>query len=166
MPYRPGLTTRLRQSTSREPWVVRMSVVAVEPNVISWPLLSSQQEDEHRTEDPTISFLVVSPYTEEAHLLNLSTVSIQCQLLARALTVMTSVRTDYATAPYVDAFNWAEIVNNLQLLAKAGGYRWTCRSFYIVVFRSQIPPSTDRRHLSMLDRKSHEEAIKSGGLLK
>lgn len=36
----------------------------------------------------------------------------------------------------------------------------------IVVFRSQVPPTTSRHALRDLDQESHAEAMKSGGLLK
>lgn len=36
----------------------------------------------------------------------------------------------------------------------------------IVVFRSQVPPTTSRHALGELDQRSHAEAMKSGGLLK
>ena len=110
--------------------------------------------------------LLVSPYTAKAHLLDLSTLGKTDQLLAKALTMMKPSRNDYATSPYTDTFNWQTIIDTLRSLAKEEGYAWEAEAFYIVVFRSQVPPMTDRSHLGEMDRKSHEEAMKSGGLLK
>lgn len=110
--------------------------------------------------------LVISPYTDHDHLLDLSTVSIQEQLLAYALIKMKSLREDYATAPYIDTFNWAEVIEDLHLRAKAIGHSWTEQAFYIVVFRSQVPPTTDYSNLGALDKAAHIEAVQSGGFLK
>lgn len=110
--------------------------------------------------------LVISPYTDHDHLLDLSTVSIQEQLLAYALIKMKSLREDYATAPYIDTFNWAEVVEDLRQRAKAIGHSWTEQAFYIVVFRSQVPPTTDYSNLGALDKAAHIEAVQSGGFLK
>lgn len=38
--------------------------------------------------------------------------------------------------------------------------------FYIVVFRSRIPPTTVYADLGVLDKAAHAEATKSGGFLK
>jgi len=51
------------------------------------------------------SKLVVSPYTEEAHLLDLQTLDIPNQLFAKALISLKCLRSDYAVAPYVEIFN-------------------------------------------------------------
>lgn len=110
--------------------------------------------------------LVISPYTDHDHLLDLSTVSIQEQLLAYALIKMKSLREDYATAPYIDTFNWAEVIEDLRLRTKAIGHSWTEQAFYIVVFRSQVPPTTDYSNLGALDKAAHIEAVQSGGFLK
>ena len=111
--------------------------------------------------------LIVSPYTSRSHLFDLNSVDKANQLLSTALTVLKAVRPDYATAPYISAFNWSEVLERLKLSLKANaGYQWKEQFFYIVVFRSQIPPSTDRSHLDSLDEAAHAEAMKSGGLLK
>lgn len=113
-------------------------------------------------------YLQVSPYSEQAHLLDLTTVSPPCQLLAQALTEMDSVRTDYATAAYQESFNWPRIYERLQGLVAADTQQsWKdLQSFYIVVFRSQVSPDTNRSHLGDLDKRSHAEATAGGGLLK
>jgi len=110
--------------------------------------------------------LVISPYIETSHLLDLSTVEPQAQLLAIALTGLKSVREDYATAPYGQIFNWSEVIATLHQLCAAKEQTWTEQIFYIVVFRSQIPPTTDYSHLGVLDKAAHAEAMKSGGFLK
>lgn len=50
-------------------------------------------------------YLVVSPYDEKPHLLDLETLDIPNQLLARALVGLKCLREDYATAPYIETFN-------------------------------------------------------------
>ena len=121
---------------------------------------------EHDSIGDAKEWLVVSPYVVHPHLLNLSTITKPQQLLAKALTIMTPIRQDYATAPYQESFNWSEIVSTLQGLTDAFGILWNRTSFYIVVFRSRVLPSTDRSELGALDQRSHAEAMKSGGLLK
>jgi hypothetical protein len=111
-------------------------------------------------------FLIISPYIEAPHLLDLSTVEPQAQLLAIALTGLRSVREDYATAPYGEIFNWSEVMAKLRQLCVAKEQTWIEQNFYIVVFRSQIPPTTDYSHLGLLDKAAHAEAMKSGGFLK
>lgn len=120
----------------------------------------------HAKNGSSEALLVVSPYTSRSHLLDLNLVDQPNQLLAKALTTMKPIREDYATAPYKEAFNWNEIMRVLQGLVKEEQYEWTKRSFYVVVFQSQVPPTTDKSHLGRLDEKSHEEAMESGGLLK
>lgn len=110
--------------------------------------------------------LVVSPYHEEAHLLDLKTVDTANQLLAKALVGLKCLRDDYATAPYVEIFNWTEVIDSLRKLAAASNFSWKERGFYIVVFRSRIPPTTAYSDLGVLDKAAHAEATKSGGFLK
>ena len=114
----------------------------------------------------TGDFLIVSPYIYHPHLLNLKTLDLSQQLLARALTNLESVRQDYATAPYTDSFNWPSVFTHLKTQLPENGHIWKRQHFYIVVFRSQIPPTTNRIELGELDQRSHAEATKSGGLLK
>lgn len=110
--------------------------------------------------------LVVSPYEDEPHLLDLSTVDTANQLLAKALVCMKNTREDYATANYEESFNWPEIVSSLKQLVAASDFEWKEKAFYIVVFRSQIPPTTAYTDLGLLDKPAHAEAMKSGGFLK
>ena len=117
--------------------------------------------------DASGTLLVVSPYLNKPHLLDLQALSKPVQLLAKSLTLLQPIRTDYATAPYLDSFNWTAVMETLQKLCKAElGYHWEPQAFYVIVFRSQIPPSTDRSYLGLLDEISHAEAMESGGLLK
>ncbi|CAJ2512671.1 Uu.00g007900.m01.CDS01 [Anthostomella pinea] len=116
--------------------------------------------------DKTGNFLVVSPYTEKEHLLDLRTLDTENALLAQALVHMQCLRPDYATAPYVDTFNWPEVVKEVSRLARQHEHPWKETSFYIVVFRSQIPPTTVYAELGALDKAAHAEATASGGFLK
>jgi hypothetical protein len=118
------------------------------------------------SEDTEEDLLVVSPYTERPHLLDLSTVDIDSQLLAKALVSMKNLKDDYATADYKESFNWSEVVDSLRQLAAASNTKWKEVAFYIVVFRSQIPPTTAYADLGVLDQPAHAEAMKSGGFLK
>ncbi|KAF9887551.1 hypothetical protein FE257_010129 [Aspergillus nanangensis] len=112
------------------------------------------------------NFLVTSPYTTSAHLLDLSRLDKPSQLLARALAILQPVRDDYATAPYVDSFNWPAVLELLQALSCAEAYSWTERRFYVILFRSRLKSTADRDYLHELDAESHREAVDSGGLLK
>ena len=112
------------------------------------------------------ALLVVSPYDELPHLLDLRTLDAANQLLAKALVGLTCLRTDYATAPYVETFNWPEVVNSLKNMASMSAFTWKEQFFYIVVFRSQIPPTTVYADLGVLDKAAHAEATESGGFLK
>ncbi len=111
-------------------------------------------------------YVISSPYSEDRHLLDLTTLNKESQLLARALTRMACTRGDYATAPYTESFNWGECVAELKQLAKEHNHEWSRSDFYIVAFRSQIPPTTLYSELGELDKAAHQEAVESGGLLK
>ncbi|KAK8062467.1 hypothetical protein PG997_014564 [Apiospora hydei] len=112
------------------------------------------------------SFLITSPYTEREHRLDLRTVDTENALLARALVHMKNLRPDYATAPYTETFNWSDVMSELRGLLHETGHKWKETSFYIVAFRSQIPPSTVYSELGELDKAAHAEAVASGGFLK
>jgi len=118
--------------------------------------------------DVSNRFLVASPYTAPAHLLDLSTVDRPQQLMVKALVSMRALTPAYAVAPYPDAFNWDEVVSQLSRLASEDeeGSIFPETSFYIIVFRSRIAPTTSRPHLGELDAEAHREAMVSGGLLK
>lgn len=70
------------------------------------------------------NFLVVSTYEELPHLLDLRTLNTGNQLLARALIRLECLRDDYATAEYVEIFNWSEVVQEVKRLAAASNYDW------------------------------------------
>ena len=114
--------------------------------------------------------LVSSPYTTPNHLLDLQPLTIPQRLVAQALTTLQPLNGHYAAQPYHQAFNWSSVMANLRSLhynLPASSHAcWTTHTFYIVVFRSQLPPSTDRSKLGEMDERSHAEANKSGGLLK
>ena len=110
--------------------------------------------------------LVVSPYNAPSHLLDLKRYDHATQLFAKALTIMTPVREDYAVADYLESFNFDTIFAFLKHLAQTEGYTWTKRDFYVVTFRSQLIPDADLLRLFDLDAYSHAEATASGGLLK
>ena len=112
-------------------------------------------------------YLAVSPYLEQEHLLDLQSLNdVENQLLALALTNMKCLRDDYATAPYTETFNWGEIIEGLQTLVREINHTWKKTSFYVVAFRSQIPPTTVYAELGTLDKAAHAEATASGGFLK
>ncbi|KAL8933253.1 MAG: hypothetical protein Q9211_005882 [Gyalolechia sp. 1 TL-2023] len=110
--------------------------------------------------------LVVSPYTSRPHLLDLATLTRSQILLAKALTILVPVTHAYATLPYINSFNWDAVMTYLAAAIKSETLDWKEQVFYIVVFRSQVPPTTDRSHLAELDKAAHVEAMRSGGLLK
>lgn len=144
---------------------------AVHPSVVTWTFLKPDNSLSIISKSPTLpvqsqGHLVISPYTEVAHLLDLNTVGQQEQFLAQALSGLRAVRQDYAIALYIDAFNWDEIVSNLRGLLDANCHDWRKQTFYIVVFRSQIPPTTVYADLGVLDKAAHAEAVQSGGFLK
>jgi hypothetical protein len=120
----------------------------------------------HQKAAPSDDRLIASPYNDELHLLDLARLDTPDQLLAKALTIMKPIRDDYATAPYLDAFNWQTMVDFLRDLAAAENHRWKKRKFYVVTFRSQLFPDADLPRLHDLDAHSHQEAMASGGLLK
>lgn len=130
---------------------------AIDPNLAISKEWNDQPEDDS---------LVVSPYAFAPHLLRLNTVSKPNQLLAKALTQMRAIRDDYATAAYIESFNWSTIVDHVKNLSEKAAYEWQPETFYIVVFRSRVKPNTNRVDLGLMDADAHEEAMESGGLLK
>lgn len=110
--------------------------------------------------------LVVSPYTSQPHLLDLTLLNGSQILLAKALTILAPVAASYATSPYISSFNWKAVFSLLAASTKASGHAWKEQFFYVIIFRSQIPPSTSRLDLAALDMKAHVEAMAGNGLLK
>ncbi|PYI17072.1 hypothetical protein BO99DRAFT_464303 [Aspergillus violaceofuscus CBS 115571] len=127
---------------------------------------------------PTDTHLIVSPYNQPGHLLDLRRLDRANQLLAQALTILQPTRPDYATAPYTESFNWAAVFELLRQLvalesqdeagaaAPGGAGTWPAQSFYVVTFRSRLRADADGERLHLLDAHSHQEAMASGGLLK
>jgi len=103
------------------------------------------------------NYLQSSPYPNPLHLLNLN------RLPPASLT---AVRSDYATAPYDQVFNWDRVLHTLRSLSAAEGFHFPASSFYTVIFRSKLKADVDKELLFRLDAMSHQEAIASGGLLK
>ncbi|KAH8894257.1 eukaryotic translation initiation factor 3 subunit-like protein [Thozetella sp. PMI_491] len=135
------------------------------------PPLSPAYGGDHKAEavlssEIELRYLVVSPYTEREHLLDLESVDVENQLLAQAMANMTCLREDYATAPYLETFNWEELIEGVRTLARRRQHAWKETSFFIVAFRSQIPPTTVYADLGVLDKAAHAEATASGGFLK
>jgi len=124
---------------------------------------SSQDSTRQTTPENPTQFLVTSPYTTPEHLLNLSTLDNENALFAKALTHLRCIRDDYATAPYLDSFNWVEVLDKLR---ESAGDGFAETSFFIVAFRSQIPPTTVYEDLGILDEAAHAEAVACGGFLK
>lgn len=69
---------------------------------------------------------------------------------------------------YKEAFNWQEIVNKLRKLSEAEGADYVLpeTAFYVIVFRSTLPPGVNTPELAALDKGAHREAVESGWLLK
>ncbi|KAK4618143.1 UPF0643 protein [Fulvia fulva] len=116
--------------------------------------------------DLNATHLISSPYPDFENQLRLADVDIPYQLFAFALTALKQIRPDYATAPYLESFNWSEVFALLRTLCKQAGYQWEGRQFYVVIFRSKLQVGIDRERLGLLDQMSHQEACASGGLLK
>lgn len=111
-------------------------------------------------------WLVQSPYTEREHQLDLETLDHENALLARALSGFQVLRPDYATAPYIDSFNWPDVIAEVKRLSQKSGKGFKETSFYIVAFRSQIKATIEYADLGVLDKAAHGEAVASGGFLK
>ncbi|KAJ5107537.1 hypothetical protein N7456_004212 [Penicillium angulare] len=112
------------------------------------------------------SRLIVSPYNTSPHLLDLNTLDTQSRLLTLALAYFKPITDDYATADYLDSFNWDEVFHLLRVFSKVEHHTWTTQTFYVVSFRSKLQAEVDNDYLHALDAHSHQEATASGGLLK
>jgi hypothetical protein len=119
-----------------------------------------------QTEDAQLRWLVASPYSESAHLLDLDTLDVQSRLFAIALTHLQLATADYACVAYEDVFDFGLLMEKLQELAREHVVTWQRQDFYVVEFRSTLKASLDNGRLSFLDKESHKEAVASGGLLK
>lgn len=140
---------------------------------ISITEISESSEDEEEPITPTVAneidlnatHIQSSPYNDPVNFLDLQDLAIQERLLAHALTCLKNTRPDYATAPYMEAFNWPEVFATLRSLCAQSGITWQRQDFYLVIFRSRLRAGADRNRLGELDKNSHEEACASGGLL-
>lgn len=118
------------------------------------------------TIDLHASHLISSPYHDLPNRLVLDHLETPYRLFAFALTSLKPIRHDYATAPYLESFNWPDVFAHLRHLCRQTGFVWKQLRFYTVIFRSVLLPGIDRGRLALLDQMSHEEACASGGLLK
>lgn len=122
--------------------------------------------------DITPGHILSSPYPDPAHTLDLARVPTPSALFALALQKLTPVSDTYATLPYESAFDFDALFAELRRLVdekknKGEGFAsWPRTSFYVVAFRSVLKDGIDGERLGLLDQKSHEEAVASGGLLK
>lgn len=114
--------------------------------------------------------ILSSPYKEIDHLLDLETLPIHYQLLAKSLTKFRGLE-DYASQPYENSFNIEEVIDDFKNNAAVSGIKIPQFTVYIVVFRSilhkEIQESEEHRAvLYQIDKDAHREANISGGLLK
>lgn len=116
--------------------------------------------------DLDATHLISSPYPDFENQLRLDGLDLPYRLFAFALSALKPIREDYATAPYMESFNWPEVFALLRNLCRKAGLEWQQREFYVVIFRSKLQENIDRARLGLLDQKSHQEACASGGLLK
>ncbi|KAL9077843.1 MAG: hypothetical protein Q9157_003244 [Trypethelium eluteriae] len=110
--------------------------------------------------------LQASPYADYQNFLDLRGLSTPNRLLALALTFLEPIRSDYATAPYLESFNWHIVFHMLRQMRRDANFEWQEQEFYVVIFRSKLKQDVDRKRLGELDQHSHAEACASGGLLK
>lgn len=165
-----------KQASQREPQqqssLHHHSLITTDSNALQFHAAASLQLKSGQLQDnghtlPSNDLLITSPYNDPRHLLNLKTLDTANQLLAKALTIFQPIRADYATAPYLDSFNWQAVFDFLRELAQhKEGFHWKRQSFYVVAFRSRLFPDADSGRLGELDAYSHQEATASGGLLK
>jgi hypothetical protein len=138
-------------------------------NLLSEKAMAEHESVTSATEilpDGTSPYIIHSPYTEQEHQLDLRSLDNENALLAKALMRLECLRDDYATAPYTETFNWARVGNELRHLVEESGESYKESAFYIVAFRSQIPPTTVYKDLGTLDKAAHAEANSGGGFLK
>lgn len=108
-----------------------------------------------------------SPYTENEHLLDLSTIDSNLQTVAIGLRSLTPLTPNYAKTLYNDTFNFDQILKLIRELNPHIEYT----ELYVIAFRSTVwtetRESSERRQvLADIDKDSHTEANQSGGLLK
>ena len=110
------------------------------------------------------NFLMMSPYSKQKQLLDLSGIPLADRLLAKALEPLSPVCNDYQTSSYTSSFNWPTIIEKLRALVHETHFRWEQMRLYILVFRSSNPSGIDRGKLWALDEDAFTEAMRGGGL--
>lgn len=121
---------------------------------------------ENTVTDTDLTHIVSSPYPQVANLLDLRPLDPQSRHLAVALAELQLTRMDYATAAYLESFNWSTIFGRLRAICTEAGVSWKQQEFHVVIFRSVRQKNADVTRLGLLDQMSHQEACQSGGLLK
>ncbi|KAG8749775.1 hypothetical protein FRC14_001107 [Serendipita sp. 396] len=106
--------------------------------------LSSQIEPKEGTKDV--------PLHTSTHLPSIDPVSLS---LHKALHKFKPFDTQYASRPYGEAFNWANLVLPIE----------EEREWYCVAFRSRRKAGSESAPLYEQDRLAHEEAVHRGGLI-
>lgn len=135
---------------------------------ISEPQNSTQRQEVSSipaTIDLTAKRIKASPYTNQENFLDLEDLTLQERLFAHALTTLKPCRDDYATAPYLESFNWNSVFALLRELCTQHGITFQRQEFYAVIFLSRRKKDADGAKLGELDQEAHREACESGGLL-
>ena len=146
-----------------------VQVTEIEPSESNSDTEATKRSSQpHSSNSKAPEYLIASPYPYPAHQLDLTTVSIPNQLLAKALTILAPISPSYATTSYSECLNWSEVFTHLSQLCTEHNHKWICTEFYVVEFRSRLKAADqiDGDLLFQLDRESHREATESGGLLK
>ena len=135
------------------------------------PLLSSLPEELDFHPQESLADPELPPLATATRLPNIDPASLS---LHKALHHFRPLTTDYASAPYPEAFNWEEI-----LLPKMDDRDWYCVAFrsrrkagsdgnggysYFVLFSIHCHPHFFGKALYAADKLAHEEAIRNGGV--
>ncbi|KZT26836.1 hypothetical protein NEOLEDRAFT_214157 [Neolentinus lepideus HHB14362 ss-1] len=137
-------------SSPRDPHLVPIfnkSTTSIDPILFLPPLLSCLP--------PHFSVHNIRPPHSAAPKTHLPDIDPASLSLHKTLHNFKPITPSYATVPYAEAFNWAE----LRLPAHEE------REWYCVVFRSRRKEGSDSGPLYEADAKAHEEAIQNGGLI-
>lgn len=120
----------------------------------------------------TFSEIRTSPYFESGHLLELSSLPLNYQIISFSLQSLAPIaERKYAFVAYIDAFNISTIVKLVREYCHRLQYQFPETKVYVIAFRSilhkEVQKSSEKRQfLADIDRQSHIEANQSGGLLK
>ncbi|KAG5359231.1 UPF0643 protein [Yarrowia sp. C11] len=135
-----------------------MATIAIDSN--PFQSLKTLSEPHYDSERPRI--VQSSPYTGEAHLLDLGGVPQNLHEVVVALRdVFRAVKPDYAVGDYVESFPFEDLT---PLIPE--GVTLHCVAFRSRLFEHVRTSHDMRQKLSDLDEASHAEANTSGGLLK